>query len=131
MIGLDTNIIVRYLAQDDPTQSPKATQLIEERLTQRDPGFVSVVAMVETAWVLERAYGLADGEIAAAIGSLLQTDVLVLEHEQEVFTAMIALKSGLGSFADALISALGANAGCARTLSFDRKASRIPGFELL
>ncbi len=131
MIGLDTNIIVRYLAQDDPAQSPKATQLIERRLTEHNAGFVSVVAIVETAWVLERAYGLTDVEIAAAIESMLQTDVLVLEHEQEVFTAMIALKSGLGSFADALIGALGMNAGCARTLSFDRKAARIPGFELL
>jgi predicted nucleic-acid-binding protein len=131
MIGLDTNIIVRYLAQDDPAQSPKATQLIERRLTKHNAGFVSVVAIVETAWVLERAYGLTDAEIAAAIESMLQTDVLVLEHEQEVFTAMIALKSGLGSFADALIGALGMNAGCARALSFDRKAVRIPGFELL
>jgi predicted nucleic-acid-binding protein len=131
MTGLDTNIIVRYLAQDDPAQSPKASRLIEKRLTEDNPGFVSVVAIVETAWVLERAYGLTDAEIAAAIESMLQTDVLVLEHEQEVFTAMIALKSGLGSFADALISALGISAGCARTFTFDRRAVRIPGFELL
>ena len=55
MIGLGTNILVRYLAQDDPVQSPKATELIEERLTEENPGFVSVVAMVETAWVLDRA----------------------------------------------------------------------------
>jgi predicted nucleic-acid-binding protein len=129
MTGLDTNIIVRYLAQDDPTQSQKATRLIERRLTEDDPGFVSVVAIVETAWVLERAYGLTDAEIAAAIESMLQTDVLVLEHEQEVFTAMIALKSELGSFADALIGALGISAGCARTVTFDRRAVRIPGFE--
>jgi predicted nucleic-acid-binding protein len=131
MTGLDTNIIVRYLAQDDRAQSPKASRLIEKRLTEDNPGFVSVVAIVETAWVLERAYGLSDAEIAAAIESMLQTDVLVLENEQEVFTAMIALKSGLGSFADALISALGISAGCARTLTFDRRAVRIPGFDLL
>ena len=131
MTGLDTNIIVRYLAQDDPAQSPKASRLIEKRLTEDNPGFVSVVAIVEIAWVLERAYGLTDAEIAAAIESMLQTDVLVLEHEQEVFTAMIALKSGLGSFADALISALGISAGCGRTLTFDRRAVRIPGFDLL
>jgi predicted nucleic-acid-binding protein len=130
MIGLDTNILVRYLAQDDPLQSPKATDLIERRLTEDDPGFVSVVAMIETVWVLERAYGLADDDIAAAIERTLQADVLVVENEQEVFSAMIALKEGRGSFADALIGALGMRAGCSRTLTFDHEALRLPGFEL-
>jgi predicted nucleic-acid-binding protein len=131
MIGLDTNVLVRYLAQDDPIQSPKATQLIERRLTDADPGFVSVVAMAETVWVLDRAYGLANHEIAAAIERILQTDVLAVEREQEVFTAMIALKEGRGSLADALVGALGAKAGCSRTLTFNRKASLLAGFELL
>jgi predicted nucleic-acid-binding protein len=131
MIGLDTNVLVRYLAQDDPAQSPTATELIERRLTEDEPGFISVVAMVEVAWVLERAYGLADREIAAAIEGVLQADVLVVENEQEVFTAMIALKAGRGSFADALIGALNAKAGCSRTLTFDRRAQRLAGFELL
>ena len=57
MIGFDTNVIVRYLTQDDPVQSPKATELIERGLTEEEPGFVSVVTMAETAWVLERVYG--------------------------------------------------------------------------
>lgn len=131
MIGLDTNVLVRYLAQDDPVESPKATELIERRLTEENPGFLSVVAMVETAWVLARAYGLADEEIAAAIERTLQADVLVVENEQEVFTAMIALKEGHGSFADALIGGLGARAGCTHTLTFDQKASRLAGFELM
>ena len=131
MIGLDTNVLVRYLTQDDPIQSPKATRLIERGLTEADPGFVSVVTMAETVWVLDRAYGLADDDIAAAIERALQTDVLVVESEQEVFTAMIALKEGRGSFADALIGALGAKAGCSRTLTFDRKALRLAAFELL
>ena len=130
MIALDTNVLVRYLAQDDPVQSQEATQLIERRLTAEDPGFVSTVAMVETAWVLDRAYGLTEDEIAAAIERTLQADVLVVEDEQEVFTALIMLKEGRGSFADALIAALGAKAGCSKTLTFDRKALRIPGFEL-
>ncbi len=106
MIGLDTNILVRYLAQDDPLQSAKATDLIERRLAEDDPGFVSVVAMVETVWVLARAYGLVEDDIVAAIARTLQADVLVVENEQEVFRAMIALKEGRGSFADALIGAL-------------------------
>ncbi len=131
MIGLDTNILVRYLAQDDPVQSAKATELVERRLSEENPGFVSIVAMVETAWVLDRAYGLADDEIAAAIERTLQADVLVVEDEQEVFAAMIALKEGHGSFADALIGGLGGRAGCTHTLTFEQKASQLPGFEPL
>jgi predicted nucleic-acid-binding protein len=131
MIGLDANVLVRHLAQDDPVQSPKATQLIERELTEENPGFVSVVAMAETVWVLERAYRLSGPDIAAAIERVLQADVLMVESEQEVFTAMIALKQGRGSFADALIGALGVSAGCSHTLTFDRKALRLAGFKLL
>jgi len=130
MIGLDTNILVRYLTQDDPVQSAKATEILERRLTEKSPGFVSVVAMVETVWVLDRAYFLTAQEIASAIERLLQVDVLAIENEQEVFTAMVALKQGRGSFADALIAELGARVGCTRTLTFDQKATRLPGFEL-
>jgi len=130
MIGLDTNILVRYLTQDDPIQSAKAREIVERRLTEEKPGFVSIVAMVEIVWVLERAYGLTPHEIVGAVERMLQTDVLVVENEQEVFTAMIALKDGRGSFADAVIAALGARMGCSCTLTFDRKALRLPGFEL-
>ena len=130
MIGLDTNILVRYLTQDDPVQSAKAADIFERRLTGKNPGFVSLVAMVETVWVLDRAYFLTAQEIATAIERLLQVEVLAIENEQEVFTAMVALKQGRGSFADALIAELGARVGCTCTLTFDRKATRIPGFEL-
>jgi predicted nucleic-acid-binding protein len=128
MIGLDTNVLVRYLAQDDLAQSRRATEIVERKLTADRPGFVSIVAMVETVWVLDRAYGLNILEIAAAIERLLQADLIVVENEQEVFAAMIALKEGQGSFADALIVALGAKAGCSDTVTFDRKALRLTGF---
>jgi predicted nucleic-acid-binding protein len=95
-----------------------------------DPGFVSVVAIAERVWILDRVYGLSDHEVAAAIERTLQTDVLLVENEQEVFASMVALRDGNGSFADALIAALGAKAGCVHTLTFDRKALRLPGFEL-
>ena len=130
MIGLDTNILVRYLTQDDPIQSPKATEIIERRLTEENPGFVSIVAMVETVWVLDRAYGQTAQEIATAVERILQADILVVENDQDIFTAMIALKQGRGSFADALIAGLGARAGCVSTLTFDNKALRIAGFSL-
>jgi predicted nucleic-acid-binding protein len=130
VIGLDTNILVRYLTQDEPLQSAKAREIVERRLTEEKPGFVSIVAMVEIVWVLERAYGLRPHQIVGAVERMLQTDVLVVENEQEVFTAMIALKEGRGAFADAVISALGARVGCSSTLTFDRKALRLPGFAL-
>jgi predicted nucleic-acid-binding protein len=131
MIGLDTNVLLRYLTQDDPVQSAKATEILERRLTPKNLGFVSVVAMVEAVWVLDRAYGLTDQEIAAAIERLLQVEVLAIENEQEVFTAMVALRQGRGSFADALISELGARAGCTHTLTFGQKAIRLSRFELV
>jgi predicted nucleic-acid-binding protein len=130
MIGLDSNILIRYLTQDDPIQSPKATEIMERQLTERNPGFVSIVALVEMVWVLDRAYDLTPGEISRAVERMLQTDVLVLENEQHVFTAMVAFQEGRGAFADALIAELGTRAGCSHTLTFDRKASRLPGFRL-
>ncbi len=130
MIGLDTNILIRYLTQDDPVQSPKATEIIERRLSPANAGFVSVVTMAEAVWVLDRAYGFTAREIAAVIERMLQVEVLVVENEQEVFAAKVALEQGHGAFADALIAELGTRAGCIHTLTFDKKALRLPGFEL-
>jgi predicted nucleic-acid-binding protein len=128
MIGLDTNVLVRHITQDDPVQSLRANALIENRLTEDEPGFISVVALAETAWVLDRAYGYSDVEIAAVIERVLQTRTFIVENEIEVFFAMTALKQGRATFTDALIGALGARAGCSVTLTFDRKAARLPGF---
>ena len=129
MIGLDTNVLVRYITQDDPLQSAKATDIIEHRLSAANPGFVSVVTMAEVVWVLNRAYGLTRPQIAGAVERMLQVDVLVVENEQEVFRAMVALKQRRGEFADALIGELAARAGCTHTLTFDRKALRLPGYK--
>ncbi len=125
MIGLDTNVLIRYITQDDPVQSRQAADIIERLLTEEDPGFVSIVATVETVWVLDRAYRPGAREIAAAVERMLQAETLVVENEQEVFSAMTALKEGQGSFSDALIAALGAKAGCVHTVTFDRKALRL------
>jgi predicted nucleic-acid-binding protein len=130
MIGLDTNVLVRYIAQDDPVQSPIATQIIEDRLTDEHPGFISLVTMAETVWVLDRSYGLSAAEIAAAVERILQIDTLSVQNEQEVFTAMVTLKTGAGSFSDGLIGALGRRAGCAVTLTFDKRATRLQDFQL-
>jgi predicted nucleic-acid-binding protein len=128
VIGLDTNILVRFIVEDDPDQSVAARSVING-LSEADPGYVSLVAITETVWVLERAYRRADAEIAMVLERLLQVESLVVQSEHEVFSAMIALKEGKGAFADALIAALGARAGCRATLTFDRKALRLPGFQ--
>ena len=131
MIGLDSDILVRYFTQDDPVQSHKATVLIERHLTERVPGFVSVVALAETIWVLQRVYGISNEGIATVLERVLGADTLRLEHEAEVATALAAIWEGHGDFADALIGAINAQSGCSRTFTFDRKALRLPGFSAL
>jgi predicted nucleic-acid-binding protein len=131
MTGLDTNILVRHIMQDDPLQSPKATRIIEHHLSEEDPGFISLATMLETAWVLENIYKLPDGEVAEAIERMLQIETLLIQNEREVHAAMNAIKTGQGSFDDALIGALGTWAGCDSTLTFDKKASRLQGFKLI
>jgi predicted nucleic-acid-binding protein len=87
--------------------------------------------MVETVWVLDRAYGFRRQEIAAAIQRILQADVFVVQYEQEVFTAMVMLREGQGSFADALIGELSSAAGCSYTYTFDGGTTQLPNFRLL
>ncbi|HWG21583.1 MAG TPA: type II toxin-antitoxin system VapC family toxin [Terracidiphilus sp.] len=132
MIGLDTNVLLRYLAQDDPVQSPKATEIVERRLTEDDPGFVSLVCILEVAWVLASLYKRSRGEVANHVEMLLAADTLEVQNEQEVYQAVIAVKSGSGTFEDALIGALGAWRGCSATLTFDQNAARrLNGFQLI
>ena len=130
MIGLDTNVLVRYFAQDDPKQSWTATEIIEG-LTESDQGFVSLVTIIETVWVLTRVYELSTADVARAVERMLQADTLTVQNEQEIFAAVIALRTGRGTFADALIGALSTWAGCTSTLTFDQKAARWGGFTLL
>ena len=95
MIGIDTNILVRYLAQDDPVQSPRARQIIERLLSEQDPGFISLVTITETVWVLRSSYAMTDQAIAAALELILRVQTLFVQNEREVATAMIALRTGV------------------------------------
>jgi len=131
MIGLDTNVLVRYLAQEDPIQSPKAAAFIERHLTAESPGFVSIVAFAESAWVLQRAIGMPKPKLAETLKRLLEAEQIVVEHEREIFSAVRVLEDGRGTFADGLIAALGHRAGCTHTLTFDEKATRMPQFKQL
>jgi predicted nucleic-acid-binding protein len=131
MIGLDTNIIVRYIMLDDPVQSAKAIRIIEREFTEQDPAFISLATVLETAWVLKSFYELSSQQVAQAMERMLQIESLNIQNEHEVSAATRVLKTGQGSFEDALIGALGTWASCDSTLTFDKKASRLQGFELI
>ena len=132
MIGLDTNVLLRYLAQDDPKQSARATEIVEQRLTEQEPGFVSLVTILEVVWVLKSLFKRSRQEIANDLEMLLAADTLEVQNEQEVYLAVVSLRNGSGTFEDALIGSLGAWRGCSATLTFDEDAAkRLDGFELI
>jgi len=127
MTGLDANILVRLVIEDDASQSAVAKRMME-RFTEDDPGFISLVALVETVWVLGRIYGVPSLEVAGVVEGLLQAESLVVQNADEVYLAVRSVQMGTGNFADLLIAALGRWAGCETTLTFDVKASRLDGF---
>ena len=124
MIGLDTNILVRYLAQDDPAQSPRATKIIERKISKDSPGFISSVVIVETVWTLMRSYKMEIKDIMEIIKEFLHADDLQLEHREEVWKAhQLVCAHGL-DFADALLGAIHRSQGCDYTLTFDKGAAK-------
>jgi predicted nucleic-acid-binding protein len=122
VIGLDTNVLVRYLAQDEPAQSAAATQLLEG-FTPEAPGFISTVTLVETAWVLARAYRTPRPDIAAVIEGLLRAQELVVEQSETHYLALGTYQATTADYADAVISQTGKRAGCDETVTFDRRAA--------
>lgn len=134
MIGLDTNVLVRYLAQDDPRQSASATRFIETRLSERSSGFISLVVLVELCWVLERIYSATPREIGETISDLLETPRFHLQQREVVQQAVRRFqdkKAGKAGFADLLIAQIALDEGCSSTVSFDRGAVRTAGMTLL
>ncbi|WP_137890822.1 type II toxin-antitoxin system VapC family toxin [Ramlibacter sp. 2FC] len=123
MIGLDTNVLVRYIMQDDARQSPLASRLVES-LTAETPGFVPLVAVVELAWVLLSCYGLNRAHIVTAFEALLRTKEIVLENAEVVWRAVRVYRGGSADFADCLVERSAAAAGCERTMTFDRGAAK-------
>ena len=130
MIALDTNVLVRFLVQDDPDQARLAGDVMA-RLTDASPGFVGREVQVELVWVLERAYRLGRAEIAEALDGLLASTDLVIEGADQVApTLELYRKEGFG-FADLMIDAAARRAGASVVVTFDRKAARLPGMRLL
>lgn len=130
MIGLDTNVLVRYIVQDDPQQSPEATALIES-LSAKAPGFVSVVSVVELVWVLSSCYGSTQSEIYGVLETLLRTKELVVEQADIVWKALWVFRAGKADFADCLIERAAHVAGCSHTLTFDVDVATHGGMQLV
>jgi predicted nucleic-acid-binding protein len=130
MIGLDTNVLVRYVAQDDPKQSPQATRLIES-LTAEAPGYVSIVSVVELVWVLTGCYTSTRNEIGEVLETLLRTKEIVVAHADIVWKALRIFRAGKADFADCLIERSANEAGCSHTATFDRDAAKHCGMRLI
>ena len=130
MIGLDTNVLVRYIMQDDAKQSPLATRLVES-LSAESPGFVPLVAVVELAWVLSSAYELDRAQLVDAFDGLLRTKEIVVDRAETVWKALRVFQSANADFADCLIERSASVAGCKRTMTFDRSAARGCGMTLV
>lgn len=130
MIALDTNVLVRYMMQDDPKQSPRAARLIEA-LTGEDPGFVPLVAAVELVWVLSGSYGLGRAQVSEALEGLLRSRELRLDRADLVTQALRRFSAGGADFADCLIERIAADAGCTDTMTFDAGAARSAGMRLI
>ncbi|MFL9913093.1 PIN domain-containing protein [Paraburkholderia sp. RL17-337-BIB-A] len=131
MIGLDTNVLVRYFAQDDAAQSKKATALMESFSADR-PGYVSQVALVEVVWVLGRSYGVERDQMKDIIESMLGTKELVIDGADTVRKALrVFAASDKADFADCLIERSGHVAQCEYTATFDVTASKVVGMVLI
>ncbi len=134
MIGLDTNVLVRYLAQDDVKQAAAATRLIEKELTASRQGFISLVVLSELCWVLSSIYSATTEELVATVQDLLNTPQFQVERREAVRAAIARLKTNptrKAGLADALIAAIAESEGCTGTVTFDKAAMCAAGMTLL
>ena len=130
MIGLDTNVLLRYFGQDDARQSPKADAIFDS-LTADDPGWVGLAALLELVWVMTSRKGAGRVIVADTLDQLLAMESMAVEQASTVANAVRRFRSGKAEFADCLIAASAQSAGCSRTLTFDRIAARNAGMELI
>ena len=128
MIGIDTNVLVRFLVRDDEAQFDRARKLIRREASGGEPVMVSQLVLLEAEWVLRSRYGLKKGSILAVLSGLLESADLRIEEEASVERALYIWKDSSAEFADCLISARHQALGCRATASFDARALRLPGF---
>lgn len=130
MIGLDTNVLVRYFGQDDAEQSPQADMILDS-LTADDPGWVGLAVILELVWVMTSKKGAGRNVIADTLDRLLTLRAMIVEQEAVVNDAVELFRSGRADFADCLIATSARAAGCSRTVTFDQIAARDAGMELI
>jgi predicted nucleic-acid-binding protein len=130
MTGLDTNVLVRYFAQDDRAQSAVANRVFAG-LDKVHQGFVSLIVLCELVWVLEDLYAMPKPRLVEILRALLEADELAIESKSVAWQAFQRFSAAPLDFADALIAEIGAQAGCEQTLTFDKTAAKSPGFKLL
>ena len=124
MIGIDTNVLVRYIAQDDATQSRRATSFIENECNEAAPGFVGLVVLVEVVWVSENCYGAAREEVADIVRRILSIKQLVVQDAETAWKALRLFESSKADFADCLVARSAIAAGCKSVVTFDKQASK-------
>jgi predicted nucleic-acid-binding protein len=129
VIGVDTNVLVRYLVQDDPAQSEAAAQLLDAR-TSDDPAFISLVTLCEVAWVLRGAYRYSGQQVVQAVRAMLASPELTVEQEGVARRAVVMAAAG-ADFPDAVVYQCARQAGCTTVMTFDRVAARRAGMTLL
>jgi predicted nucleic-acid-binding protein len=128
MIGIDTNVLVRFLVRDDQRQFEKAQRLIRRESARGETVLISLLVLLEAEWVLRSRYALPKSEILRAFGGLLDSMEFAIEDEPSVEQALFVWKDSTAEFADCLIGARHLNLGCRATASFDARALRLPGF---
>ena len=123
VIGLDTNVLARYIVQDDPEQARAAVRLIEGRCTAQVPGYVSVPVLVELVWVLSAAYRYEKPVVASVIRQILRTIEFLVEDRETAWVALREFEAGGADFADCLIAHRNHARGCTQIYTFDRGAA--------
>jgi predicted nucleic-acid-binding protein len=131
LIALDTNVLIRYLVQDDPIQAGLTTNFIETSCTEDDPCFIGQIVLCELAWVLEGNYGQNRQQIAHVIEELLQVGQLDVQQPEVVWRALSDYRNSNADFPDHLLARVNQSAGCDCTITLDKKASKQPTFKLL
>jgi len=128
VIGLDTNVIVRFLVEDDLQQAARAKALVQQAIAQGEVLFVSEVVLCELYWVLDSAYGFCRDEIVPALRGLLAAKHISFRDADLIGRAVSAYEDGRGGFADYVIRELSVEAGCISVATFDGDLLKGTGF---
>ena len=131
MIGIDTNVLVRYLTQDDPRQADLATRFVEHDLGPHERGHISLVTLAELNWVMRTRYAASREAMSEALLRIIADRRFAIQDEHAAWVALDAYRAPGIDFADALIAAVDRLHGCSRTVTFDRGAARVQGMSLL